>query len=130
VQRHLDELRRLDVRQLNYETIAHPEIAIITADINGTVKHAPEAVRSAVAAAQRAGVPCKTAPGFLGGGSDAGPFSQAGLRAATLLPMKMPEQMIAFYHQKADTPDVVTVEPLLNVLKLTLEWVKCGGEEG
>jgi aminopeptidase YwaD len=130
VQRHLDELKRLEARQLNYEVIAHPEVGILTSDINGTVKHSPEMVRSAAAAAERAGVPHKMTAGFLGAGSDAGPFSQAGLKAITLQPMKMPEQMIAFYHQKADTPDVVTLEPLLNVLKLTLEWVQCGGEEG
>jgi hypothetical protein len=42
--------------------------------------------------------------------------------------MKMPHQMLAFYHQKWDRPEVLTVEPLLNVLKLTLEWVRGGGE--
>lgn len=34
--------------------------------------------------------------------------------------------MVAFYHQKWDRPEVLTVEPLLNVLKLALEWVGSG----
>jgi hypothetical protein len=92
------------------------------------VKNSPEMVKSVVAAAERAGVPYKVKSAFLGVGSDAGPFSQAGLKAATLLPFQMPQQWVAFYHQKWDTPDVLTIEPLLNVLKLAFEWVRCGGE--
>jgi hypothetical protein len=38
------------------------------------------------------------------------------------------QQMVAFYHQKWDTPEILTIEPLLNVLKLTFEWVSNGGE--
>lgn len=128
VERHLDELKRLDTRLLNYETVAYPEITILTSDVNGTVKHSSEMVKSAVAAAERAGVPYTVKPGLVGtGGSDAGPFSQAGLKATTLMPFKMPQQMIAFYHQKWDKPEVLSMEPLLNVLKLTFEWVRSGG---
>ncbi len=127
VARHLDELRRLDVRLLNYETIAHRESIILTSETNGTVKVSPEMVNGVVAAAQRAGVPYRVQPATLGAANDAGPFSRAGLKATTLLGFGM-RQMVAFYHQKWDTPDVLTVEPLLNVLKLTLEWVRNGGE--
>lgn len=129
VERHLDELKRLDARLLNFETVAHPEIAILTSDVNGTVKHSPEMVKSVVAAAERAGVPYKVKPGLVGtGGSDAGSFSQAGLKATTLMPFKLPQQMVAFYHQKWDTPDILTIEPLRNVLKLAFEWIRTGGE--
>ena len=129
VERHLDELKRLDVRLLNFETVAHPEITILSSDVNGTVKHSPEMVKGAVAAAERARVPYKVKPGLVGtGGSDAGSFSQAGLKATTLMPFKMPQQMVAFYHQKWDRPEVLTMKPLLNVLKLTLEWVRNSGE--
>jgi hypothetical protein len=128
VERHLDELKRLDARLLSFETVAHPEIAILTSDVNGTVKNSPEMVKSVVAAAQRAGVPYKVQAAFLGVASDAGPFSQAGLKATTLLPFKVPQQQVAFYHQKRDGPEVLTMEPLLNVLKLTLEWIRNGGE--
>ncbi len=128
VERHLDELKRLDARLLNFETIAHPEIAILTSDVNGTVKNSPEMVKSVVAAAERAGVPFKVNSAFLGVGSDAGSFSQAGLKALTLLPFKVPQQQVAFYHQKWDRPEILTMEPLLNVLKLTLEWVRNGGQ--
>jgi hypothetical protein len=128
VERHLDELKRLDARLLNFETVAHPEIAILTSDVNGTVENSPEMVNSVVAAAGRAGVPHKVMSAYLGVANDSGPFSQAGLKAATLLPFKVPQQMVAFYHQKWDGPEVLTIEPLLNVLKLALEWVRNGGE--
>jgi hypothetical protein len=128
VERHLDELRRLDARLLNFETVVHPEIVILASDSNGTVENSPEMVNGVVAAAERAGVPYQVKPAFIGIGSDAGPFSRAGIKAATLLPFEMPQQWVAFYHQKWDTPDVLTIEPLLNVLKLTFEWIHCGGK--
>jgi hypothetical protein len=128
VARHLDELKLLDAHALNYEMVAHPEIIILTSEIHGTVKNSPEMVKSMVAAAQRAGVPYRLQPAMIGTASDAGPFSRAGLKATTLNPFKAPQQLVAFYHQKWDTPDILTVEPLFNVLKLTLEWVRNGGE--
>jgi hypothetical protein len=129
VARHLEELQRLDVRVLNFETIAHAEVSILTSDVNGTVKHAPTMVRSVIAAAERARVPYKVNAASLGTGTDAAPFSHAGLKATTLLGLKVPQQMVAFYHQKWDRPEVLTMEPLLNVLKLALDWVRNGGAE-
>jgi hypothetical protein len=85
-------------------------------------------VKSVVAAAARAGVPCRLQSAFLGTSSDAGRFSRAGLKATTLLPFKFPQQTVAFYHQRWDRPGVLTLEPLSNVLRLTLEWVRNGGE--
>jgi len=128
VERHLDELTRLDGRLLNIETVAHPEIRILTSERNGTVKVSPEIVKSAVAAAEGAGVPYKTLPASIGVANDAAPFSQAGLKATTLLPFQTPQQMVAFYHQRQDGPEVLTIEPLWNVLKLAVEWVRSGGE--
>jgi hypothetical protein len=128
VQRHLEELQRLDTRVLNVETVADPEMVILTAEGSGTVTTSPEMVNSLVAAAERAGVPYKVESPWLGAGGDAAPFSQAGIKATTLLPFKMPQHAIAFYHQKSDSPEMLAIEPLLNVLKLTLEWVRCGGQ--
>ena len=64
----------------------------------------------------------------LGTANDSGPFSQGGLKTMTLLAFKIPQQMVAFYHQKWDKPEILTIEPLLNVLKLTFEWVRNGGK--
>jgi hypothetical protein len=128
VARHLDELKQLDTHLLNYEIVAYPVISILTSDVNGTVKNSPEMVNSVVAAAQRAGVPYKMGSASIGAGSDAAPFSRAGLKALPLLAFKVPQQQIAFYHQDRDTPEVLTIEPLLNVLKLTFEWIRSAGD--
>ena len=128
VERHLDELKWMDARLLNFETVAHPEMTILTSDANGTLKNSPEMVKSVVMAAERAGIPYKMMSAYLGVRNDSGSFSQVGLKAATLLSFKVPQQMVAFYHQKWDDPEILTIEPLLNVLKLTLEWVRCGGD--
>lgn len=128
VARHLDELQRLDARLLNIEMVAHPEIGILTSDANGTVKNSPEMVSAVAAAAERAGVPYKVQAATVGNVTDAAPFSRAGLKATALLPFQFPQQMVAFYHQRSDRPELLTIEPLLNVLKLALEWVRAGGE--
>jgi hypothetical protein len=128
LKRHLDELKRLDARLLNYEMVAFPEIAIITSDRNGTVKNDPEMVKSVRTAAERAGVPHQVKPASFGTCTDATPFSEAGLKALALVPFQFPQQFVGCYHQRSDTPDKVTIEPLENVLKLTLEWIRCGGE--
>jgi hypothetical protein len=127
VARHLDELKLLDARLLNFETIAHQEIAILSSEANGTVKNSPEMVRSVVAAAQRARIPYKVQSAFLGTASDAGPFSRGGLKATTLIGFNV-QQMVEFYHQEWDRPEILTIEALLNVLKLTFEWIRNGGK--
>lgn len=81
-----------------------------------------------VAAAGRAGVPYRVRSASLGVITDAAPFSRAGIAATTLLPFKTPEQMVAFFQQERDRPDVLTPEPPLNVLKLALEWIRSGGK--
>ncbi len=108
VARHLDELKRLDVRLLNYETIVHPESIVLTSETNGTVKNSPEMVKSVVAAAERAGVPYRVQSATVGSANDAGPFSRAGLKATTLVGFRT-SQMVAFYHQKRDAPEVLTL---------------------
>lgn len=130
VKHHLEELIRLDARHLNFEIVAYPEISILSTDVNGTVKNSPEMVKSVVAAAQRAEVPYKLGAAGIGAGSDAAPFTRAGLKATPLLLFKVPQQQFAFYHQTKDTPDVLTLEPFVNVLKLTLEWISCCGDGG
>jgi hypothetical protein len=98
VARHLDELKLLDARLLNFETITHPEITILSSEVNGTVKNSPEMVGRVIAAAQNARIPYKV------------------------------QQMVEFYHQEWDRPEILTIEPLVNVLRLTFEWIRNGGK--
>jgi len=123
VKRHLDELKRLDTRLVNFETVAHPVITVLSSDQNGTVKNSPDFIASLVAAAERSRIPYRVKPAFMGVANDSGPFSRAGIKAATLLCFKMPQQFVAFYHQKEDKPENLTLEPFINVLKLSLGWL-------
>ncbi len=86
VERHLEELKRLDAHLLNVEMVADPKIAIMISDKNGIVKNDPGMVQSVVAAAERAGVPYQAQPASIATCTDAAPFSQAGLKATTLVP--------------------------------------------
>jgi hypothetical protein len=129
VHSHLDELKSTEARLLNFETIVHPQMIILSSETNGSVQNSPAMVSSVVAAAQRAGVPYKVRPAMLGTSSDAGRFSQAGLKATTLVGFTV-QQMIKFYHQERDTPAILSIEPLQNALKLTCEWIRCIGEQG
>jgi hypothetical protein len=92
------------------------------------VKHSPEIVVSVAGAAERAQVPHRVKPASSGVGTDAASFSRAGIMATSLLPFKLPQQLVAFYHQKRDTPEVLAIEPLLNVLKVSAEWIRRGGD--
>ena len=53
--------------------------------------------------------------------------SRAGIEATTMLCCKTPQQMLAYYHQKRDTPEVLGIEPLLNAPKSSFEWIRGGG---
>jgi hypothetical protein len=128
VEQHLDELLRLDTRVLNFETIAQPVMSIMTSEGSGSVKVSDKHVKSLVEAAERTNVPYKLTSAWMGAGSDAAPFSKAGMKATTILPFQMPQDMIAFYHQDADTPEVLRIEPLMNALKLSLEWIISVGD--
>lgn len=125
VTRHLQELLDHDACLCNLETISDPVITILKSDCNGMVKNNPEIVAELEEAANRAGVPSKVKPfPFGGGGTDTAPFSRAGLKSACLLPFKIPQQMIQFYHQSSDDYTVLSIEPLLNTIKVAIEWLK------
>jgi hypothetical protein len=128
VARHVDELKRMGARVLNFETIAQSELIILTGEQSGAVRVSPEMVQSVVTAAKRCGIPHRVEAPWLGAGGDAAPFAQADFHALTVIGMNMPEDMIAFYHQKWDRPEVVSIDGLQNALKLALEWIRCSGE--
>jgi len=65
---------------------------------------------------------------MLGGGNGAGSFTWAGLKSLTVFPLQPPHKIVAFYHQNGDVPEVLTIELLLNVLKITCEWLKHDGQ--
>lgn len=135
VERHIDELRRLDARVCNLESIIDPEITIFTSDGNGFTRNIPAACSALAQAARAANVPYALRPfPMFGGGTDALPFSRSKIKAATLFAMRVPEQMVRWYHTPRDTYTLFLNEKeggtrgLYNALKICVEWVKREGD--
>ena len=125
VERHYDELKEKDAMFFNIETVTDTVVNIMKSDCNGLCKNSPEMVQSVVDAAEQAGVRyrVRSLP-FGGAGSDAYPFSEAGVKAACILPIRYPQQLIRFYHQPSDNYDILTLEPFEVTLKLAVEWTR------
>jgi hypothetical protein len=131
VEQHREELERLDARVCNLDTIIRPKIVIHTTDGNSFVKNSPEVYNGLVHAARAAGVPHAKMPfPTFGGGTDALPFSRYGIKAASLVAMAVPAQMIRWYHTPRDQYTLYEDEKeggtrgLSNALKLCVEWIR------
>jgi hypothetical protein len=110
---------------VNIETIYDPEIEIFTSDRNGTIRNAADVVDGLARAAAAAGIPHRISPfPFAGGGTDALPFREKGIRAACLFGMKVPSQMVKFYHQPSDNYDIVNPAALGNAARIALEFTR------
>lgn len=125
VRAHEAELKNADTEFINFETIYNPEIEIFSKDRNGTIRNSPEIVEQLAESAQRARVPSKiTNLPFGGGGTDAIPFREKGIKAACLFGMKIPSQMVQFYHQEWDNYHLVNQTALKNVLMIAVEFLR------
>jgi hypothetical protein len=125
VRAHEAELRSADAVLVNIESIYDPEIEIFTGDRNGTLRNSPDIVKGLARAAQNVKAPSRISPfPFAGGGTDALPFREKGLRAACLFSMKIPSQMVKFYHQPSDTYDKVNLAALRNAAQIVLEFIR------
>jgi Zn-dependent M28 family amino/carboxypeptidase len=125
VKAHEAELKSKNTICINYETIINPEIAIITSDKNGFQKNSPEVINALKNAAIAAKVPYKVNPfPFGGGGTDCIPFGEAKIKTACLYALKVPQQMVEFYHQRLDNYDKLNLDALQNGIKIAVEYLK------
>lgn len=125
VTRHLEELQEHDAICFNLESLLDPEITILSTDLNSTVKNSKELNEEVVKAAEQAGVPFKVEPFAFGGGStDGARFAKAGIKTTTLFSLKVPEQMVKYYHQEFDNYDIINKETLGNALKIAVEFMR------
>jgi hypothetical protein len=122
---HLAELQAADAVLVNMDTIYDPEIEIFTSDRNGTIRNSPAVVEALDRAADAVRVPHVVSPfPFAGGGTDALAFREKNIRASTLFSMKIPSQMVRFYHQPSDNYDIVNPESLRHAALIALEFIK------
>ncbi|MFX0099868.1 MAG: M20/M25/M40 family metallo-hydrolase [Candidatus Hodarchaeota archaeon] len=125
VQQHLEELKKYDAACFNFESLLDTKIKILTTDINSMVKNSKEFVEEVVKAAEQSGVPFEVEPFKFGGGAtDAGRFAEAGIKTMSLFSLKVPEQMIKYYHQEFDNYDIIKKETLGNALKIAVEFLR------
>jgi hypothetical protein len=129
VRAHEAELRAADAVFVNIESICDPEIEIFTGDRNGTIRNSPDIVRRLAQAAEAVRAPNRISPfPFAGGGTDALPFREKGIRAACLFGMKIPSQMVQFYHQPSDTYDKVNPTALEHATQIAVEFIHRFGQ--
>jgi len=125
VRAHEAELKAADAVFVNFESIYDPEIEIFTGDRNGTIRNSPDVVDALVQAAVDEQVPFRVSPfPFAGGGTDAMPFREKGIRAGCLFGMRVPSQMVRFYHQPADNYDIINPAALGNALLIALAFIR------
>jgi hypothetical protein len=125
VRAHEAELRAADAVFINIESIYDPEIEIFTGDRNGTIRNSPEIVGRLAQAAAIEQTPSRISHfPFAGGGTDALSFREKGIRASCLFRMKIPSQMVKFYHQPADNYDIVNPAALRNAAQIALEFIR------
>ncbi len=125
VRAHEAELKAADAVLVNMDTIYDPEIEIFTSDRNGTIRNSTDVVERLAQAAAAVKVPHRVSPfPFAGGGTDALPFREKGIRAACLFSMKVPSQMVKFYHQPTDNYDIVNPAALHNAARIALEFIR------
>ncbi|MBN2086300.1 MAG: M20/M25/M40 family metallo-hydrolase [Anaerolineales bacterium] len=125
VRAHETELKAADAVFINFESIYDPEIEIFTGDRNGTIRNAPDVVDALVRAAVDEKLPFRVSPfPFAGGGTDAMPFREKGIRAGCLFGMRVPSQMVDFYHQPSDSYDIVNPQALGHALRIALEFIR------
>ncbi len=122
---HLDELKAADAVLVNFETIYDPEIEIFTTDRNGTIRNSPDIVDALVQAAVDVQALFRVSPfPFAGGGTDALAFREKGIRAGCLFGLRVPSQMLEFYHQPSDNYDKVNPVALHNAFQIALEFIR------
>jgi hypothetical protein len=125
VRAHKAELKAADAVFVNFESIYDPEIEIFTSDRNRTIRNSPDVVEGLARAAEAAAVPHRVSHfPFAGGGTDAVSFRQSGIRAACLYSIKIPDQLLRFYHQDSDNYDIINPAALENAARIGLEFIR------
>jgi hypothetical protein len=125
VRAHEAELRAADAVFVNFESLYDPEIEIFTGDRNGTIRNSPDVVDALVQAAVDVQAPFRVSPfPFAGGGTDTQSFRERGIRAGCLFGMRVPSQMVDFYHQPSDNYDKINPQALDNALRIALEFIR------
>ena len=134
VDKHFDELKRLDAECINMDGIhSKDNISIIDFEPSTRTKHSEIVVEKIINAAKSSQIKVKASAlggssmiekiiGQVTGGTDATAFSKAGIKAANISAMDL-KQMLGFYHQPTDTVDKIEKGSLENVLQICISYI-------
>jgi len=134
VDKHFDELKRLDAECINMDGIhSKNNVSIIDFEPSTRTKHSEIVVEKINNAANSSQIKVKASSlggsstlekviGQVTGGTDATAFSKAGIKAANISAMDL-KQMLGFYHQPTDTVDKIEKGSLENVLQICISYI-------
>ena len=127
-ERHREELTGTPSLYVAVDTFRDLEyMAVYDRDLNGFLRHDPEAAKLLADAARRAGheLPFRKLPV---GASDAAAFTQAGLRAIALIAQDPTPPR--WYHTRLDTPELLNPECIEAGMRVMLELIRTVEAEG
>ena len=121
---HKGEYEDVPTHIISFDTIHDPKhLAVNARDLNSTVKSDPELCEMFLAAAKKAGVPCKR--GFVplfGGSTDSAAFTQGGFRSIGITGLS--HVLEDYYHTRRDSYDNLNEEGLANCMKATAALIE------
>jgi hypothetical protein len=135
VDKHIEELKRLDAECVNMDAIQSKEyVSIIDFEPSTRTKHSEVVVEKILKAAESSQIDIKASAlggssgfekifGQVTGGTDATAFSKAGIKAANISAMNL-NKMLRFYHQPTDTLDKIEKGSLERVLQICIAYIK------
>ncbi|NVM19622.1 MAG: M28 family peptidase [Candidatus Lokiarchaeota archaeon] len=134
VDKHFDELKRLEAECINMDAIQSKDyISIIDFEPSTRTKHSELVIEKIVNAADSSQIKVKASAlggssafekifGQITGGTDATAFSKAGIKAANISAMDL-KKMLKFYHQPTDTLDKIEKKSLERVLQICIAYI-------
>jgi len=126
VAKHLNELKEAKTYVLNIDTVADPsKLSVVVKEKTTNTKHSMELARKIMTLSNTLGI--KISPISLpsiGGGTDAVPFSRAGIDAITFFAVDLSLKTFRFYHTMRDTPDKINPDVLQNIHDIIIEFIK------
>jgi aminopeptidase YwaD len=125
--RHADALRSTPAIVLNFDTIVEEsDLTILESDRNGLTPLSRELAAELKSVASELGIDVSSKPmPFGGGGTDAGQFALAGLKAASVVGIPMnPFRREILFHTSKDTPDRISRAAVAAAIDLAVGYIR------
>ncbi len=128
---HRDELKAHHAEVVNMDCIQSiKNVRVVAYEPTTRTRHSEEVVNNVLHAAESMGIKAKLTGvtfgekliGQISGGSDAVPFSKAGIKATNLMHVDF-KKFLQFYHQPTDRVDIISPGALEMALKICIAYL-------